>query len=123
LNNDTFLTAEGFYDRAGKLTSLEEIKKIAIQRSGDAPSAARWKAGDKDGKLTHEFALLGTLEDYGGVITSTYMVKDLATGTSQVLVLHSNYFGNGVSARGISDMKTSTQADPTFEGLRVGGCQ
>ncbi len=115
LNDDTVLTADGIYDLSDKKTlTIGELKK-------DQGADIRLEITDSNGKTTHRVIVLGTFEDQGGIIQTTYLLKD-AQDKETLMVLKSNYRGNGERSRGFEAPESQAQKDAVFSSLYVAGC-
>jgi len=119
LNDDITLTGTGIYSA----TMNETASPLNLKSAGILLEMA-----DSNGKITHEVMILGSLSDNGnehdkgGIIFTSYLVKDIKTGKETTLKLNSNYQGNGKRMRsfqpGVQDAKTSKD----FSSLKIAGC-
>ena len=86
------------------------------------------EAINNKGKTTHEVMILGSLSDdgnkhdKGGVIFTSYLVKDKGTKKEQTLKLNSNYHGNGLRMRSFRRPVDQVEKDENFKSLGISGC-
>ncbi len=95
LNQTDSLAADGLYGPKGLTISLQDMKND-IFKGGRAVYTM-----DYDGVKTHRIEYLGSVSDKGGVLSSSYLVLNFSTREEKVLIVKSNYQGNGVSAKGV----------------------
>ena len=95
LNTVALLAATGIYGSDGLEYSVEDLKTELIDK-GQAIHAV----ADETGINTHQVQYLGSVSDEGGLIQSSFLVLEFATGAEKVAVLKSNYHGGGVFFKG-----------------------
>lgn len=95
LNQTDSLAADGLYGPKGLTITIQDMK-TDILKTGRAVYTM-----DFDGAKTHRVEYLGSIGDKGGVISSSYLVLNFQTREEKVLVVKSNYQGNGISAKGV----------------------
>jgi hypothetical protein len=117
LNDDTYLQGDGVYSWSGSKL-VKGINPVTDLKMVGSPLRARNKAKEE----THVVIILGYKADAEGIISTSYLVKDLKTGEEKVLLLNTNYLGNGVRARGIDEPTSNLTESSDFKSLRSGGC-
>ena len=111
LNDDTVLT--------GDTIKIESLKETTPSKSVmNKPLVAR----SKDGTETHHFIVLGQNSDPEGVLSTSYLVKELSTQEEKVWVLTTNYLGNGMFVRGSPTRPFSQRDVSEFSILFTAGC-
>ena len=116
-NDDSALSSEGIHDLSdGSLIPVKDMKEDYLKNR----RYSLYGMANSQGELTHDVKFLGTMEDDEGILFTTYLVKDHATGEEKVVQLSSSYFGNGMFARGGS--RGFNKTDDDFKSLHIAGC-
>jgi hypothetical protein len=123
LNNSDGLSADGIHGSKGLMITVDDMKNEAIYGE-----RAVYNFSDNKTKVqTHKVEFLGTISDEGGVIRTSYLVLDLKTKSEKVVLLKSNYRGNGMTARGLPSQDELDSASKLkqlegFKTLYSAGC-
>lgn len=118
LNDDTVLAADGIYALNPTQTLSIDVK--SPQEKGKIWfSKANYTITDSKNQASHKVKILAVNEDKGGIISTVYHVTEISTNAEKTIMVQSNYFGNGTTARGIGPGKTSNIGTS----LIVSGCQ
>ncbi len=114
LNNNAWLYGNGFLSGTDRyeIKDLKEHGYIGILLD----------VSDKDSNRTHEMMVLGYDADDQGVLSTTYLIKDVKSGEEKVLLLKTNYAGNGSWKKGLSKKMDQTTPDEYFKSLSHAGC-
>lgn len=113
LNDDTKLMGDGIVSGKEhlKIDELKELKYIGINL----------ESFNKSGTKTHDVVVLGYNGDDGGIISTSFFVKETETGNEKVLFLKTNYIGDGVHSKSMFNDEKLT-SDNVFDGLFKSGC-
>ena len=115
LNDDVTLTGEGISFKSGVKFNLNEL--IKKNMTGNEQLAT-----DSNNIQTHSIVILGGLQDKGGIMSVSYLVKNSKTGDERVYLLKSNYEGNGVRSRDMTPPTSELKKDEKFNLLMTAGC-
>lgn len=117
LNNSSWLGADGLYGSKGLMVTIDDLQKYAAAGTG-----LTFKMKDKDHVVTHFINYLGSISDKGGVMQSSYLIKEVNSGTEKVVVVKSNYLGNGTYSKDIGGANNGLQPIPEFSTLYNSRC-
>lgn len=107
LNSVAFLAATGIYGSEGLEYPIQALNEEVI-----AKGTAVHIITDDMGKNTHQVQYLGSISDQGGIIQSSFLVLDFATGVEKISILKSNYKGGGVFFKGSANPKVPDADQP-----------
>jgi len=120
LNDDTLLQGQGVYAKNDKGEwSLQIDSRKNVDQLGK-----NLDAKDSTGKVTHTFIILGYKADAKGIFSTTYLVR-WPNGGEQLMLIKTNYAGNGVSSRAIGPANApppELKKSDDFDSLKVSGC-
>jgi hypothetical protein len=118
------LAADGIYGSKGLMITVNEMKKHVIRLG-----RGFYHIADNDThRLTHEVEFLGSVADEDRIIQTSYLVNDLKKKTEKVMILKSNYRGDGMMARALpsqdgDQVASKPKKQEGFKSLYSVGCE
>jgi hypothetical protein len=117
INDDTTITADGIIGGTAKF-NVSHLQEMILRGQ-----TASFVFTDKRKQSTHRVEYLGSVSDEGGVVQSSYFVRDLRTGAEKTYMLYSNYQGGGITAKGLETPESTAKKDDRFNSLFTAGCK